>query len=514
MPNGIGRLLASLLVVSAVATAAFAQSTPEDTLVVALDATPANLDQMSNTTLEVIFPAGHVFEGLFAFDASFRPVPMLVESHEVDDEGRTWTFKLREGVLFHNGDEMTIDDVEASYNRWREASQIARQWNDVTFERIDDYTFRLSSETPRGNMLFDLAQTSQALVIMPAEVVEGVAPNELTEYIGTGPFMFDSMVPDQRVTLAAFDDYVSRDEPPSGRAGGKEALVDFLEFRIIKDVPTRIAALRAGEVDVVPNSIPGADRATLESDPNLEVQVVEGFQKWGPIFNASRTWGGDQLFRQAVTQALDFEELSLAMVGDPELFDVNPALVPLGTVFYTDAGVDQVLEQDQEEARRLLEEAGYDGEEIVIISTKANILQDKMATVMEAQLEAVGVNVRVDWYDGATIRQIRTQPDMWDIIPGGWGTTFDPAIYAQAFTCASGSWTNFCNEELDAIFERAAAAFAVDERKQIYEELQLALLDLAPQMLLGDFHTLRAYRSNVTGVQPYLDFIGWNVDKE
>lgn len=513
MTHMIRRFLASAVAAAALtAGAAFAQSV---TLVVALDATPASLDQMSNTTLEVTFPASHVFEQLFDFDLSGRPQPGLVESYEVDDTGRTWTFQLRQGVLFHNGEEMTVDDVEASYDRWRVASQVARQWDDVIFERVDDYAFRLVSLTSRGNMLFDLTQSSQALIIMPADIARAAAPNELTEYVGTGPFMFDAMVPDEYVRVVRFPDYVARSEPRNGRSGAKEALVDAVEFRIIKDIPTRVAALRAGEIDVVAQGIPGADRAVLDGDPDVTVQVVRGFQKWGPIFNGQRPLGGNQLLRQAVAAALDHEEIALAMTGDPELFTIHPGLPVATSLFSSDVAADAFDVRDQATARELLAASGYDGEELVIISTRSNVFQDRMATLMQAQLQDIGMNVRIDWYDGATIRQVRTQPDQWDIIPGGWGTTTDPAIYAQAFTCESGSWTGHCYPELDEIFERAAAAFDPEVRRQIYEELHVAMIETyVPQILLADFHALRAYRSNVSGVQEYIDFFAWGVSKD
>jgi len=506
------RFLASAVVAAALAVgAAFAQS---GTLVVALDATPANLDQMSNTTLEVTFPASHIFEQLFDFDVSGRPQPGLAESYEVDATGRTWTFQLRQGVLFHNGQEMTVDDVEASYDRWRVASQVARQWDDVIFERLGDYAFRLVSLSARGNMLFDLTQSSQALVIMPADIASAAAPNELTTYVGTGPFMFDSMVPDEYVRLARFPGYVARSEPMSGRSGAKNALVDMVEFRIIKDIPTRVAALRAGEIDVVAQGIPGSDRPVLDADADVTVQVVRGFQKWGPIFNGQRPLGGNQLLRQAVAAALDHEEIALAMVGDPDLFTIHPGLPVATSLFTSDIAAGSFDVRDQAKARELLAASGYAGEEVVIISTRSNVFQDRMATVMQAQLQDIGMNVRIDWYDGATIRQVRTQPDQWDIIPGGWGTTVDPAIYAQAFTCASGSWTGHCYPEIDEIYARAAAAFDSEVRRQIYEELHVAMIETyVPQILLADFHALRAYRSNVSGVQEYIDFYAWGVSK-
>lgn len=484
------------------------------TLVVALDATPPNLDQMSNTTLEVTFPASHIFEQLFDFDLSARPQPGLADSYTVEADGRIWNFTLRQGVRFHNGQEMTVDDVEASYDRWRGASQVARQWDDVTFERLGDHAFRLVSLSSRGNLLFDLTQSSQALVIMPADIARSAAPNELTTYIGTGPFMFDALVPDEYVRLVRFPDYAARSEPRSGRSGAKEALVDAVEFRIIKDIPTRVAALRAGEIDVVPQGIPGSDRPVLDADPNVSVQVVRGFQKWGPIFNGARALGGNQLLRQAVAAALDHEEIALAMVGDPDLFTVHPGLPVATSLFTSDIAAGSFDQRDPAKARELLAASGYSGEEVVIISTRSNVFQDRMATVMQAQLQDIGMTVRIDWYDGATIRQVRTQPDQWDIIPAGWGTTTDPAIYAQAFTCASGSWTGHCHPELDAIFARAASAFDPEARRQIYEELHVAMIETyVPQILLADFHALRAYRSDIADVQEYIDFYAWGVRK-
>jgi peptide/nickel transport system substrate-binding protein len=288
-----------------------------------------------------------------------------------------------------------------------------------------------------------------------------------------------------------------------------------LEFRIIKDVPTRIAALRAGEIDVVAQGIPGADRALLDADPDVDVSVVYGYQKWGPIFNGVSPSGGNMMFRQAVAAALDHEEIALAMTGDPELFTIHPGLPVASSIFTSDISASSFDVRDLDKARDLLAASGYDGREVVIISTRSNIFQDRMATVMAAQMEAIGIDVRIDWYDGATIRQVRTQPDQWDIIPAGWGTTSDPAIYAQAFGCASGSWTGHCYDELDAIFAAAASAFDPDERATIYEGLHVAMIETyVPQIMLADFHTLRAARSNIGGVSSYINFFAWNVSKD
>ena len=224
---------------------------PSGRLVVSLNATPPHLDIMSNTTLEVSEPAHHIFETPFNYNAGFRPAPMLVDTWESDAEGKNWSFTLRQGVLFHNGDEMTVDDVEASFNRWVQVSRLGRGFADLIFEKVDTYTFRLLSLTTRADLLDTISGISQSLVIMPADIANAAGANEITDpsqFIGTGPFMFVEMVPDESILLQAFPDYSARSEPASGDGGGKVAMFAEVEWRIITDVPTRTAALRAGEI--------------------------------------------------------------------------------------------------------------------------------------------------------------------------------------------------------------------------------------------------------------------------
>jgi peptide/nickel transport system substrate-binding protein len=486
-----------------------------DRLVVALDATPPHLDVMSNTTIEVTEPGHHIYENLFNYDASFRPQPMLAEGFEVDAEGSVWTFTIRQGVPFHDGSTMTMDDVQASFERWTQVSNLGRRLASAEFEVVDDRTFRLHLEEPRADLLDSLSDTSQAWVILPASVARAAGTDPLSDpsqWIGTGPYRFDRMVPDQFVLLRRFDDYAARDGEPSGHGGRKVAHFAELEFRIITDVPTRTAALRSGELDVIASGIAGADKPTLEADASIAVQVIPGFQKWGPMFNGRSPIFAEPAMRRAVAASLDMEELALAMVGDPDLFDINPSLGFRGSLFYSDEAAESWNLADPDLARQLAADAGYAGEEIVIISTRANVFQDRMATVMQAQMQDAGMNVRIDWYDGATIRQIRTQPDDWDIIPGGWGTTFNPSIFAQAFTCPSGSWTGICHPELDELFARASRTVDLEERAGVFRELQRVFTEVyVPQAFVGDFMALRAHRADLQGVRPFKDFRAWGV---
>jgi peptide/nickel transport system substrate-binding protein len=454
-------------------------------------------------------PAHHIYETLFAWGADFAPKPMLAESYAISPDRKTWTIRLRRGVKFHNGKEMTADDVVASIDRWRKVSSIGRGWTDVKHEKADPYTIRLSSDQPRGVILSDFASTSVSLVIMPKEVADGAPANELKQYVGTGPFQFDALVPDQVVRLKAFRNYVSRSDPPDGMRGAKRAMVETLEFRIIKEPATRVAALQSGEVHIVP-SVQASDRRTLRNDSNITLTLLNPYQWWGFGFNFTRALAGNLKIRQAIQAGIDHAELALASAGEQDLYRLDPALSVVGTFYYSDVGKELFNQKDRAKARRLLQEAGYNNEPIVIVSTKANIIQDRMATVLHKQLEEMGMRVQTDWYDGATLRQVRTQRDRWDIIPVGWGTVFDPNVYSQNWHSRSGSWGWYNNREMDLAMDSAARSVDLNVRKRHYANMQRIFVNDIPMLKVFDLFSLRAARRSVQNVSPFKDLVVWN----
>ncbi len=482
-------------------------------LTVALDATPPHLDIMSVTFAEVSFPARHVFEQLFAYGRDFTPKPELAEGYTISPDGRVWTIRLRRGVKFHNGKEMTADDVMASIDRWRRVSSVGRSWTDVRHEKVDAYTIRLTASEPRGTIPNDLAGFTVALVILPKEVVESAPANELKQYIGTGPFMFDAMVPDQYVRLKAFPGYVSRDEPADGMRGGKRALVETLEFRIIKEPATRLAALQSGEVDIIP-SVLGSDRRTVSGDQNITLTLLKPFQWFGYSFNFSRPLGGNLKIRQAIQAGIDHDEIGLAVAGDRDLYRLDPALSAPESFFYSDVGKELFNQKDKAKARRLLAEAGYRGETIVIIATKAAVWSDRMATVLQKQLEEIGMKVQIDWYDGATLRQVRTVRDRWDITVAGWSTVTDPNVYKENWHSRSGSWGWYDIPELDIMMDAATRAVDLNARKRIYADMQRVFVDQIPMLKVFDLFGLRASRKSVKNLSPYKELVLWNASVE
>jgi ABC-type transport system substrate-binding protein len=179
---------------------------------------------------------GHVFEGLTAFGKNFDPVPELAESIDPGSGGTLWTFKLRKGVLFHNGKEMGAADVQASLERWRRVGPKGTIFKNLErFEIADKYTLRMHFKEPIGrSLLLALGSDENKAIIMPKEIAEASPEaTKLSEVIGTGPYRFVENKPDQFIRLKRFDRYVPRTDPPNYQGGKKLTYMNEIIFWII-----------------------------------------------------------------------------------------------------------------------------------------------------------------------------------------------------------------------------------------------------------------------------------------
>ncbi|MDF2662126.1 MAG: putative secreted protein, partial [Paenibacillus sp.] len=171
----------------------------------------------------------NVFEGLFAFNSKYEPVPMLAESYELSADGKTYTFLLRKGVKFHNGKEMKAEDVAASLNRWKDkAARAKSSFGDSQFAVQDDYTVLLNLKNPQNDTLAQLSHVLNFAGIMPKEVIDSAAPEGVNAYIGTGPFKIVEWKKDQLVHVTLFEQYQSLKTAADGFSGKKEALVNYI----------------------------------------------------------------------------------------------------------------------------------------------------------------------------------------------------------------------------------------------------------------------------------------------
>src|ERR687897_2198122 len=223
------------------------------TLRVATIGEPPHLDEHQSTA-EIIAVIGYcAYEGLFTYDEQYQAIPELVETHTDSDDGLIHTMALRQGVMFHNGEEMKAADVLASVERWGRISGVGQRLMEKTSElaQVDDYTIEFRLSEPYGTILIALAHNTQACTIHPKSILDAAGDDPITDpemYIGTGPYRLVEWQRDAAMRFERFDDYTSASEDgPKGYGGTKYAYEDTIEFIPVPDEAARVAGLQAGD---------------------------------------------------------------------------------------------------------------------------------------------------------------------------------------------------------------------------------------------------------------------------
>ena len=477
---------------------------------------PPSLDQHVVTSDLSTTIAHHVFEGLYTFDASNSPVGLLAAGEAVSDDGKTITISLREGVKFHNGQDMTSADVVASLNRWGEfGSRGGLLFANVgSVAATGDHEVTITLSQPFGPWKNLLAFINGGPAIYPASVAEGAGKEPIApeSYIGTGPYMFGEWEPNRHVELARFDGYVSPDGEADGYGGARVAEFDTLRFIPVPDVGTRVAGLKAGDYDYA-ESIPGDLYADLEADPSV-VTILNGGPIFGLVFTNSKDGPLRENFglRRAIQTALDKVPALHVAIGPEGLWRANGSFLPEGNVWFTDAGTEHYSMGDANAARAMAEEAGYGGEPIkFMVSTNYPFHYDS-AIVYTRQLAQAGFNIDLQVYDWATLIEKRAQPDQWDLFFTHHGFVPDPILISVMNDNYPGWWTT---EEKDALKARFTESSDPAERQAIWTEIQALIYQQVPTMKTGDVYTYNIASPALAGlgeatlIWPHF----WNVSK-
>ena len=294
---------------------------------------PPTLDPHWTTAVNTEVIGGHIFEGLYTLDDSNQPIPMLAESHTVSRDGLTYTFKLRQGVPFHNGKELVADDVVASLGRWGKQSIYGKDlFNQVTsLKALDKYTVEMTLKERTPVVLMNLAQTSSFAAIYPKEIAEKFPPaTKVTEFIGTGPYRFAEWKPDQFVRVVRFDGYKGRTEKANGYGGVKQAYADEIRWVPVPDVASRVAQMETGELDYADDLSADAYDRLLKS-PAARPVIGKLYLWIIMVLNKKEGLMTNQKLRQAMQAALDMESvMKVAAGGRAEFYRLGSSLVPQG----------------------------------------------------------------------------------------------------------------------------------------------------------------------------------------
>ena len=492
----------SLLAFSA--PAAFAQQ-QGGVINVATIGEPASLDPMVSATDLVGMISQHIFETLFTFDSKWNVTPLLAQSMpEVSGDGTVYTIKLRQGIKFHNGREMTAEDVVASLKRWLDVASRGKQTAVYikSVEKTADDTVTITLTQPYAPLLSLLAFNNSAAVIMPADALA----MPLKDVIGTGPYKLKEHKPDQYIQLVRFDDYKPRTEKADGFGGARIAEANEIRFAPLPDANTRVEAAISGQYDYV-DSLPVESYQRLEQDADKPV-LLDHFG-W-PIFVMNNKEGPlkNPKIRKAVQMALSESDMLAAGFGDPKFYAVEAAMYPKNYVCHTDIGTENYNIADPEKAKELLDEAGYDGTPLRILTSRQYEFHYKMAQVAQMYLEQAGFKVDLQVSDWATMIQRNKKPELWDVFITHSPFLPEPALNFILSKTAGGWWDTPEKEKALDAFNRATSQ---EERVKLWAELQRLIFEQAPIVKIGDFSALSAASPKLGGFNPSPWPYFWNV---
>ncbi len=464
-------------------------------LIIAQSADITTLDPQDSlsTSGERIFR--NMYNRLFARNQDMEIVPELVEDFEnIDDE--TWHFKLIEGVTFHNGEELTAEDVKFSLERVMTEKSLKEYPYFTQIKEVNvlgDYEVEIITDGPMPTLQHVLAKSGAD--IMPKDYVEEVGMEGFAkEPIGSGPYKFVNWDVDSQVELEKYTDYY-----------GEEAVWDTVTIRAISESSTRVSEFLTGGVDLITDVTPNEwDRV----DENEGTSLVEGETTRVILLMNRMTEGyatADERVREAIDLAIDKQAIVDSVLGGSGV--PVRSRVPEGVEGYEPSLYDTSV-YDPERAKELLKEAGYeDGLEITFTSSNGRYpLDGQVAELIAVMLEQVGITVNLELLESGTFIDKYSNNENEELIMIGLADGLLDASYSlvhYTIDRAAGQ-TDYHNEEIDELFKEASRNLDRESRNEQFQEIQKTIAEERPHTFLYQ-DKVHYGVSNAIEFQPRLD---------
>ena len=465
-----------------------------------------SLDPMFTTATITRNVASHMFEGVFAPDMKFAAQLDLAESYEMSRDAKVATMKLRKGITFHNGKEMTSADVVASLRRFTtfatRGKPLGPRLEAITAR--DKHTVVMTFKQPTGLLPLFLSHGEE--IVMPEELATKYAKEQLREFVGTGPFKFVERQPDRFTKFVRFENYAARPTEPDGWVGRKTVYVDELLFMPVPEDAVRADGVGTGEYHFGELLNPDS-YDTLKANPAVEAYVVKPYY-WSALhFNKKQGMFTDVRMRKAVKLAIDLEPGWRAAWGNAQFWRLQPAMGSPETAWYTEVTKGEYNKKDPDQAKALLKEAGYKGEPVRWLTTKEYSYNYNFALATKPQLEAVGMKVELDLVDWATLIQRRGKPELWDLFVTGHDTVVHPVL--QPFMNAG--WPGWWESAEKTRIYNALLAESDDKKSQaLVDEMERLVMKEVPYVKIGEYFALRGARKELKGYVNPVHFFFWN----
>lgn len=450
-----------------------------------------------------------VYEPLMGLDQNLELTGRLAEDWEVSEDGLTWTFYLRKGVKWHDGEDFTADDVVYSYKVNKEF-QLPRWYSSVKdfteVNKIDDYTVELKTEKPKANILDAMCDIVPEHIFGQYDTVEKALSFTNDNPIGTGSLIFVEDAIDEYVRFKANDDYW----------GGRPKLDEFL-FVYFTNGDTLIQALEKGEIDLC--SVTAVQLPHVEKLSGIAINKYDsltlyelGFNAWEDPASKGNPLILDPTIRNAIDWAIDYDTMIEYAMGGLASRQMSLVPNPVGKWSWQ-PGPDVIRTYNPEKAKEVLEEAGYkdtDGDGIREDSNgnkldfRFSVIEadyKDQALIIEQNLKEVGIKVNIEYMDDGRLGDIiENQSFDTDMYIWGWTADYgEPSFILSVMLSSEIGGRSDCwygNPEYDELYKLQAITVDEDERVEIVHKMQEIIYRDSPYNVMYTQTKVQAYRSD------------------
>jgi peptide/nickel transport system substrate-binding protein len=466
-----------------------------------------SLDEMGSSTISTRNVAMNIYEAVMTRDENFSPILELAQSMTESPDRMVYTFKLRQGVKFHNGKPMSSADVVASFDRYSKIGILRNFLANVTsWEAPDADTFVIRLKKPQPTFILTLSSFSVPVIIIPAEDKDD--PPLQLKTIGTGPWQLVDFTPGSAVKLRRYDGYApnAQFEDRTGFGGYKQACFDTVTFRIVTEPGARVAGMQTGELQGV-EDLPTKSVANLKNDKNITLLPLKNWWIQIATPNFSQPPTDNLYFRKAVQAVLDMDEIMDA--SSDGNYSLNVGFQYPNQADYTDAGKATYNIKDSAKAKQYLAQSGYKGEPVVLLTNKDYPPMYNSALVMGEQMKAIGINAQMKVVDWPTSVNMALKPDSgWNFFYTGWGT--QPALGAldtvQFMVNPNASYMpkdGKDDPDMLAAWNDMNNLADPGARQQAFVRAQQIALEKVLEVPFGSLTKVQATRANVQGFKPF-----------
>lgn len=428
-------------------------------------------------TKEVLF---NLFEGLVKPDSDGNLNPAVASDYDISPDGKTYTFTLRDGIQFHDGSLVTVEDVKYSLERCADTGMVPAFSNIASIETPDEDTVVITLQEENTDFL-----TYLTTAIIPAS-----NEDPETNPIGTGPYLYVSRSPQENIVVRKFDAY-----------WGEPAHIENVTFKVCANTDSIVMELEAGTIDMFAR-VTSAQVQQLSDQFNIEEGTMNLVQ--AVYLNHNSEYFSNPLVRQALCYAVNRQEI-LDFVSNGKGVIIGSSMFPAFGKYYMEE-LNQVYTQDIEKAKELLTEAGYPNGFSFTLTVPSNYQQHiDTAQVVAEQLKAIGVTANIELVEwDSWLSDVYTNRNYEATVVGVDASSLTARALLERFTStASNNFINYSNEAYDQAFANAIGTVEEELQTKYYKECETILTEDAANVYIQDIVEYVALNKKYAGYEFY-----------